>query len=99
MTAYALLPKELKKGIPEYKPTKKKKKVKNIDTSKEEGSLEGDSLPLESTERGEGSTDPRFVDECLSPIAELMTRSVDITRNQSRLKNNVSEFMNDAGYT
>ena len=99
MTAYALLPKELTKGIPEYKPSKKKKKVKNIDTSKEEGSVEGDSLPLESTERGEASTHPRFVDESLSPIAELLRRSVDITRNQSRLKNNASELTNDATYS
>lgn len=99
MTAYALLPKELKKGIPEYKPSKKKKKVKNIDTSKEEGSVEGDSLPLESTERGEASTNPRFVDESLSPIAELMRISVDVTRHQSRLKNNASELTNDAAFS
>jgi hypothetical protein len=35
----------------------------------------------------------------LSPIAELLRRSVDITRNQSRLKNNASELKNDATYS
>lgn len=90
MTAYALLPKELTKGIPDYSKEKKKKK-KNTEVGKDEPSAEGESLPLDSTERGDGS-DSNTKDECLSPIAELLTRSVDMSKPQSRMRNNKSDF-------
>ena len=62
MTAYALLPKELTKGIPDHNTTNNKKKKKKVvaDTSKEEGSIEGSPNTQRDSDKGVG--EPRFVD-------------------------------------
>jgi hypothetical protein len=98
MTAYALLPKEFTKGMIDHTANNKKKKKKKVvaDTSKEEPSIEGSPNNTQRDSEDKEVGEPRFVDQCLSPIAELaVTKSIEISRTQSRLKMNISDFNND----